>query len=61
MTDAEKARDRFVAHDAVNLGKSQCVSCIYCEPIELDCQKLNANKAEQYKFNEKVCPYKKHN
>lgn len=58
MTDEEKARERFVATHAVNLGKSQCIGCVHCDSDSLECMILKPKEAEPYAFNEKTCPHK---
>jgi hypothetical protein len=57
MTEWEKAKDRFVAYDAVNLGKTQCFDCKHFELSEFLCHKLDKKETAQYKGNSKGCPY----
>jgi hypothetical protein len=58
MTDEERANERFVATDAINYGKSQCMDCGLFDSMDFACKKLKRGEDYKYATNEEKCPFK---
>ena len=56
MDDKERAQERFVAHDVISHGITQCMECQRFADFE--CNKLAPKEAAKYMDNTEKCPYK---
>ncbi len=56
MDEKEKALDRFVAHEATNYGKTQCLDCEHF--IDWACSVMDPQAAGKYTGNREPCPRK---
>lgn len=57
MTESERAKERFCASDAVNRGKSQCVSCVHFK--DWACPVVDPQQFPTYLGNREKCPERK--